>query len=416
MRRKLLTLFAITAGICSLVSAKQLIGLLFTDYLYQKDFVQFFLMGHALRAGANLYAPLPQLAAQFDPNLNQWLNVSAYPPIVAVIGLPLSYLPYFWSVIAWLMFELVCLAAAIMLIVKQFGGRAAATPVLIVVAAFIGWRPVYIDLYLGQLMIPILLLLTLCWLALKAEKDVKAGLFLGIVIAIKLYAWPIALFLLLKGRWRAPVTAFFVFVAANALMVAWTGSATVYDYYSRVGGSVLAEYTFDSFNYSAWCVGYRSFGTSGGILVTLAILLYSMFLAFRSKNFDTGFMVMLTAATILQPLSWIHYMITLLPVFCFIANRRNFLPSDFLLGATLLVLILPGYFHVASSYPALAAWPPLLFTVGLMWLIVPKPIKLKERSAIINAAPTVSIYKGIVTHAVTIGRAITSRRTQTEEG
>ena len=171
MRRKLLTLFAITAGICSLVSAKQLIGLLFTDYLYQKDFVQFFLMGHALRAGANLYAPLPQLAAQFDPNLNQWLNVSAYPPIVAVIGLPLSYLPYFWSVIAWLMFELVCLAAAIMLIVKQFGGRAAATPVLIVVAAFIGWRPVYIDLYLGQLMIPILLLLTLCWLALKAEKD-----------------------------------------------------------------------------------------------------------------------------------------------------------------------------------------------------------------------------------------------------
>jgi len=385
MRRKLLTLFAITAGICSLVSAKQLIGLLFTDYLYQKDFVQFFLMGHALRAGANLYAPLPQLAAQFDPNLNQWLNVSAYPPIVAVIGLPLSYLPYFWSVIAWLMFELVCLAAAIMLIVKQFGGRAAATPVLIVVAAFIGWRPVYIDLYLGQLMIPILLLLTLCWLALKAEKDVKAGLFLGIVIAIKLYAWPIALFLLLKGRWRAPVTAFFVFVAANALMVAWTGSATVYDYYSRVGGSVLAEYTFDPFNFSAWCVGYRSLGVAGGLVVSLAVLIYALFLAFSSKDFDTGFMVMLTAATILQPISWIHYMITLLPAFCFIASRTEIRKSEMLFRIFLIVLILPGFYPLAHTYAALATWPPFLFIIGQMWLV--SPIKIRERRPIINLSP-----------------------------
>ena len=387
MRRKLLTLFAITAGICSVISAKQLIGLLFTDYLYQKDFVQFFLMGHALRAGANLYAPLPELAAQFEPHLNQWLNVSAYPPIVAVIGLPLSYLPYFWSVIVWLLFELGCLAAAIVLIVRQFGGKAAATPVLIIVAAFTGWRPVYVDLYLGQLMIPILLLLTLCWLALKKGKDFQAGLILGIVIAIKLYAWPIALLLLLKGRWRAPIAASLVFIAANGLMVTWVGSATVTDYYFSVGQKVFVEFAFDSFNFSAWSVGFRWMGVPGGIIVSLVVLFFSFALALRAKNFDSSFMVVLTAATILQPISWIHYLVTLLPVFCFVANKSDLGKSEVLFGLFLILLIVPGFHHVAHSYGAFAAWPPFIFIIGLMWLIAPKTIKLKERSAVTKFAP-----------------------------
>src|SRR4051812_35798674 len=131
MRRKLLIFIGIATGLGCLVTVYQLISILFSDYLYEKDFVQFFLMGHALRAGTDLYAPIPELASRFEPHLNQWLNVSAYPPIVAVIGLPFSFLPYFWAVIAWLVFELGCLAAAILLIIKQFGGRLASTPVLV---------------------------------------------------------------------------------------------------------------------------------------------------------------------------------------------------------------------------------------------------------------------------------------------
>src|SRR5437868_12486514 len=100
-RRKLLTLFGITTAISCSISAQQLLRTLFSETLYKKDFTQFYLMGHALRGGANLYAPLHDLAAQFDPNLTDWIKVSAYPPIVAVIGLPFSYLPYFWSVIIW---------------------------------------------------------------------------------------------------------------------------------------------------------------------------------------------------------------------------------------------------------------------------------------------------------------------------
>jgi len=55
-----------------------------------------------------------------------------------------------------------------------------------------------------------------------------------------------------------------------------------------------------------------------------------------------------------------------------------------LLSLFLIVLILPGFYHVAHSYAVLATWPPFLFTIGLMWLIVPKTIK--ERATITNLA------------------------------
>jgi hypothetical protein len=379
MRRKLLTIVGIAAAISCLISAQQLIRTLFSKGLYQKDITQFFLMGHALRGGANLYAPLHDLAAQFAPYLTDWIKLSAYPPIVAVIGLPLSYLPYFWSVIIWMVFELGCLVAAVILIVRHFGGRAAATPVLVTVCAFVAWQPIFIDLYHGQVMIPILLLLTLVWFALKAQKDIKAGILLGVVISIKLYAWPLAIFLLLKGRWRAPGVAFIVFVAANALMVGWVGSATVLDYYTRVGATVLEEYKFYPLNFSAWCLGLRLSGVVGAVILWVSVLLLTFFLALRARDFDSGFMIVLAGATVLQPISWIHYMITLLPAFCLIADRRRFRTSDLVLGVFLLVLILPGFHHIAHNYEALAPWPPFLFIIGLMWLIVPKTVL--ERSA-----------------------------------
>ena len=85
-------------------------------------------------------------------------------------------------------------------------------------------------------------------------------------------------------------------------------------------------------------------------------------------------MVMVVAATILQPISWIHYMVTLLPAFCLIADRRAFRTSELVWGVFLVVLILPVFHHVAHNYAPLAPWPPFVFIIGLMWLIVPKTV------------------------------------------
>jgi hypothetical protein len=86
-------------------------------------------------------------------------------------------------------------------------------------------------------------------------------------------------------------------------------------------------------------------------------------------------MIMLAAATILQPISWNHYLVTLLPAFCLIAAKREFRASDLVLSMFLLVLILPVYHYAANHYLRMAPWPPVLFIIGLMWLIVPKTVR-----------------------------------------
>ncbi|HJP90505.1 MAG TPA: glycosyltransferase family 87 protein [Pyrinomonadaceae bacterium] len=368
-RRRIIGFSALATAVSCAFSAGQTVAILSTHFIYRKDFVQFYLMGYALRAGANLYAPIPELAAKFEPHLNEWLRVSAYPPIVALIGLPLSYLPYFWAVVVWLLIEIGSLLTAVFLTVKRFGWRTAPTPVVITACFFIGWQPIYMEITLGQLMIPILLLLTLTWLALRAGKDVQAGVLLGIVVAIKLYAWPLVIFLFLARRRRSAFIAIAVVLAANALMIATVGTSVVVDYYSRVGGTVLAEYVSDLWNFSAWSIGFRAAGTVGGIVLSFAVLCCSLLLALRSNDFETGFMIMLIASTVLQPISWIHYLVTLLPAFCFVANRQHFTRGEYALALILVVLILPGAYQGDAAYAALlATWPPFLFILGLLWL------------------------------------------------
>lgn len=380
-RQQLLAFFSLATLVCCSIDGYRLISILFTKFIAWKDLIQPYFMGHALRAGAYLYSPLPDLAAQFDPSLNSWFqHPSAYPPIVALIGLPLSYLPYFWATVAWLILEVACLAVAVALIAREFGGRKASAPVLITIMAFMAWRPVYFDLYLGQFMVPILLLLTLTWLALKREKDITAGLLLGIVLAIKLYAWPLALFLLLSGRWKAPVIAGVVFAIANLLMVGLVGTETVTSYYLTVGNSVALKYLNDPFNFSAWAIGMRSFGFLGAVVMVLTVLSFSLTIALRSRDLTTGFMVMLSASTILQPISWNHYFVTLLPALCFIANRKDLRSYDLIISFLMIILIIPVYHHLAHTYAPMATFPPFLFVIGLvlMWSVGP----LRQRNAV----------------------------------
>ena len=368
-RRRILGLAAFATAICCAFSTGEVLGVMSTPMIYRKDFIQLYLMGHALRAGVSLYAPMAELAAGIDPYLGEWLKVSAYPPVAALIGLPISYLSYFWAAVVWLFLEICSLFTAVFLAVKRFGGQTGRTPVLVTACFFIGWDTIYVEITLGQLMIPILLLLTLTWLALRAGKDLQAGLLLGVVMALKLYAWPLAIFLFLAGRRRAVFAAVAVVVAANVAMVGVVGTSVVVDYYSRVGEAVLAQYVSDPWNFSAWSIGYRAAGTVGAIGLSAGMLGYSLLLALRTKDFESGFMTMLIASVVLQPISWIHYLVTLLPAFCFVANRQHFTRGEYAFAMFLIALILQGRYPDNGPHPVLlATWPPFLFIVGLLWL------------------------------------------------
>ncbi len=366
VRRRVTLIVGFLVGAGFMVDLYHLLRLLRTHYLYEKDFIQFYLMGCAVRSGVYLYAPLPELASQFDPALGSYLShASAYPPVAALLGVPFSLMPYVWSLITWTICELVCLGLAMILILRHFGGSLVPKPVLITALIFVVWKPVYLDLYFGQMMLLALLLLTLTWLSLRERRDIVGGALLGILLALKLYAWPIVLFLLLKQRMRAVAATVLVFLILHLIAASVIGGDLIVDYYLRVGSAVATIYRTDAANFSAWSIGYRMFGWWGGLVLGSALLVAAMCLALRSFEFDLGFMVMLAASTVLSPISWIHYFVTLLPVFCFVASQQHS-RKELFLSWILIIMVLPGFYKPHGPLALL----PFFFVIGLMFLVV----------------------------------------------
>lgn len=370
LRRKFILLFSTVVAFCCTFDGLRLYRLLNSDYLYQKDFPQFYLMGLALRSGRYLYLPIPELAQIFNPTLGHFLShASAYPPIVALVGLPFSFLPYFWATALWTLLELVCLVVSSILILREFGGRRASTPVILSILVFWCWRPVYVDLYLGQIMLFILLVLTLTWICLRRGHDLTAGLLLGVVFTVKLYGWPLILFLVLKGRWKSVGAAAAIFIASNLLMIELLGSGPVLDYYLKVGPSVAAIYQTDIANFSVLISGRRLYGSLGSVVLFLGVAVITLGLAMKTRNADRAYMIVLVGTVILQPISWIHYLVTLLPAFCLIGSRRMS-RFELIVALLLIVLTLLGFNEIATRAPAMwATWTPFIFVLGVMWLI-----------------------------------------------
>ena len=374
MRRKLLILVWNVSILGSLATVYQMVALLFTHWLFDRDYSQTYLMGRALRAGVYIYEPIPELAKRFEPTLGNFLqHPSAYPPIVALIGVPLSMLPYFWSVVIWSLWELGCLFVATLLIFRHFGGRRASTPVLITLGVFLAWQPIMMDLFRGQVMLTILLLLTLTWLAFRSNQDVRAGIFLGLSLSLKFYGWPILLLFLLKRRWKAALAGATVVTSCNLLMAVWLGMDVLRDYFLNVAPGIAQLWIPNVYNFSVLSFGYRLLGEPGRISFLIVTLCICMLATFKARDLDHSFMVMLAASTILAPISWIHYFVTLLPALCLVASREEFAPSEALLGLLIAVILFLGYIPLEKS----AIWGtlPLFGLTGLIWLLQKPPVR-----------------------------------------
>src|SRR5262249_47666962 len=115
------------------------------------------------------------------------------------------------------------------------------------------------DLWFGQLSIMLLAILTLSWLALAAGHDVRGGAYLGVAVALKLTAWPIGLYLLARGRWRAVLGAAAVVLALNAGATLGLGWNTVARYFTATGPAVAEQCSKHDENYSLWTIGPRLF-------------------------------------------------------------------------------------------------------------------------------------------------------------
>lgn len=338
----LLVLVAFILGLTSLqVSLQSLVR----PFVYHKDFIQEYLLAKAVLKGVDPFLPLPELALRFlGPLPNPVLqHPTPHPPAVAWLSLPLGLLSYEQAAVVWFLFEIVCIVAAIYLLLRWFGRRPGLALTLFTALLALGWNPFWEELITGQLMTLLLLLLIGAWLAFRSGDEITGGVLFGLSIALKLVAWPIIIFLAIRRNWRAVIAAGAAGLVANLAAALLMGFERVLYYYLEVGTKVSSLYHASDYNFSLWTIGWRAFEGTGSPVVTgatadplvaapgaarlvsfgipLAMLGVGLVWALRARSFDVSFGILICVSILVSPVAWRHYLV-LASIPVVVAGRR----------------------------------------------------------------------------------------------
>ncbi len=315
---------------CSLNGCLRVFGSFSAATIYQKDFIQGYVLARALRAGVNPYLPLPELVPRWLPGQNSFSalpHATPHPIPVGWLCLPFSLLGYERGAVAWLIFELACLFGIVVLLLRWLGKPPTVGLAVMVALAALGWVPVTQDLWYGQLSLFLLFLLLLAWTTLREGRPVAGGLLLGVMIAVKFLAWPIVLFLALRRQWKAVGAAAATLFVSHIFAIATIGLAGVRDYYLKIGPMLAAYYRAHDSNFSAWTIGQRLFVGGGGNfyapplldapwlakifipLLPVVLLLLGLRCALKAKEFDTSFALLVIVSVLVSPIAWTHYLV-----------------------------------------------------------------------------------------------------------
>lgn len=381
--------------------------------IFNKDFIQEYLLARAAMDGTDPYLPLQDLSRRFTggEGAAELVHPSPHPPPDALLCLPLALLSYDRAAAVWLLLELLFVLAALSLLLRWAGLRPTLGRTVLLAAPVLGWHPLFREIALGQLMTLLLLLLVAAWLALRSGRDVLGGSLLGLVMAIKLVAWPVVIFLALRRNWRAAGAAAAVFVVANLGASVLLGFDALRTYYLKIGPEVSSLYRSDLNNFSTWSVGWRLFAehqTNSPInleaaplahvpavapyvsaAATLVVLAAALVLARRARSFDVAFAILVCVSVVVNPVAWNLYLVLLLIPVAVLARRlfgrgitRAGVRAAVLLGMALAVIpVVPReaillYARHAAGGPAvfpaaigLLTLTPLALVLGLMWIV-----------------------------------------------
>jgi len=364
--------------------------------LYFKDFNVEYVMASAALNGESPYKPLPELARYADGYTAQLLkHPSPHPPAVIFVGIPFTPFDLSRAVLLWLLFEVLCVALSSALMITAVAGRLNAVAVIVLSAVWIAWHPFEREMFWGQLMILTLTLICGAWLALRSQREMLGGVLLGVALALKLFGWPIVLFLLLTRRWRAAFAAALSFTLLNLAAALLIGFREVVTYYTVVGPAVSKLYREFAGNCSVRTIGTRVFGVSWtdwysplihvpslapllSIAAVVCVLILALKGALHTRSFDSAFCALTCVSTVLNPIAWNHYLVLTTPALCLVAwrikqggfTRRTTIALSVVVVLGLLVeYVLPAIMWLSPRVPGASPVPFLVSTISFLPLV-----------------------------------------------
>jgi alpha-1,2-mannosyltransferase len=206
---------------------------------YSKDLQQEYLTALAWRDGQSVFTPMTELSARYFPvATDNFPHPNPHPPVLAPLSLPLTWLPFPAIVLLWLFINV-----ALLVYVGRWLGLSVPGSL-----ALLAWPPLWCLVYIGQLELLILVLALSAWRAAEGGRDWRAGLWLGVAAAIKLYPAFFLLPFLWRRRVRVVLAAGAVFVLSQLGGLLALGRADMIRYYTEILPSVSAYYSVRGLN------------------------------------------------------------------------------------------------------------------------------------------------------------------------
>jgi alpha-1,2-mannosyltransferase len=225
-RKSLVVVFLLVMTMCNLILALRLIPKMRNGY---QDFTIFYTGARFLRNGQA--SALYDLAAQYRMQ-QSFTNVPIrlgplpfnHPPFEALLFVPFTLLAYWPAYLLWTALNVIMLATSAILVRTQLAQFSAISPLLIGVGTT-AFFPAAAALIQGQDVILLLLFFVLAVICLDRDKDVAAGVLLGMGLFRPQFAVPVVLLLAVR-RWRillgfAPVAA--VLGGITVALMGWRG-------------------------------------------------------------------------------------------------------------------------------------------------------------------------------------------------
>lgn len=269
---------------------------------------------------------IPQVQ-RFEPTV---IDIQVNPPTMALVALPLAWLPYRVARLIWGIVNLGFFLLFIIGVAREL--QWPKTKLLWGIIAAALFQPVYAQQEQGQLYLFMIVLLLLAWWGYRRQKDAWLGIALAAMLLFKLaglFLWPL---LLVQRRWRALLWGGGVSLGLVLVTLPWLTWASweAHLRFIPVSGDAAARAVtaYQSFNglfhhlfsYDAIFNPYPLYSSPGlarglSFLSLFGLLVFTLWVGRKTQASDLVFMAVVVLGLIVSPLTLdYHYTLLLLPL------------------------------------------------------------------------------------------------------
>jgi alpha-1,2-mannosyltransferase len=307
-------------------------------------------------------------------------NILNYPPFVTILFSPFSFLPLVVASKIWVVLSMFFLLFSLYFCFKLFKIRLLSSTAMIFSSLAFIYFPTRFTLGMGQINILVLLFVVLTFYFYIKNKDLYAGICLGVSIILKLFPVLLILYFLCLRKFKMLLFAMLTFISLGGVSYFFI-NPEINNYYWQHLPSILNSVPVDYYNqalsgFLARSVDPITFRNFFRITISIFMIIFSFWVILRKSKRDFSrrtleFGSLITLNTVVNGYSWQHHFVWLilpfLITFFYIRNKRLDVGNYIFLGTSYLLTCIN--IKNFTLYPAIIQ-SHMFYGAVMLWLMM----------------------------------------------